>query len=516
MKIGANWILNPALAVICLVVMIVSAAVVYFAAQYSTYFPLPTETVDYRWLMLNYGNARLIAALAGFGVLIVVSVLFNMQAVDNPVLGWGIAAVPMIIAMIALLSLWSAPSGDRLTTLDTMTHDGKTYHLTYAVSLSSALPPSPATYFFTCEDSDCSGRIIPLTSDAAQLDLNNGTVRVLDGEMVRFDTADDSFAINNIIGDTEAIDSENITDLTLLAQVPLGYGYDIAYADSGLLAMTTLNGGMWEITPRGVLNYRQLPNSNQLSYVEYNHDGSLLAAQHIFSDVTVWDARSGQIIETAAIQQTNIDAKYFALHPINDTIATIGEENKKVVLSDTTDFEQFAETATTLPIISLDYTPDGTKIAMQVLLKGEYGELRQIVILNAETGERLSDIRDLPYRLPAVALSNDSSRFAYLTEHWAANQYENSKFAIQNFETDETIEATFDNRFTDFAFSKDDAYLFALSGTELQVFDTATLNLIHAIEVDSQQATTLATSPDGQTLAVSGFDGMLRLYGVGN
>ena len=514
MKLGANWIIDPVLAVICLVVMFVSAAVVYFAAQYGTYFPLPAEPINYRWLMLNYGNARLIAALVGFGVLIIVGVLFNLRAVDNPVLGWGIAAVPMVIAMIALLSLWSVPSGDRLTTLDTLTHDGKTYHLTYAVSLSSVLPPSPATYFFTCEGSDCSGRIIPLTSDAAQLDLNDGTVRVLDGETVRFDTGNDSFAVDTLIGDTQAIDSANISDLSLLAQMPLGYGYDIAYANNGSLAMTTLNGGMWQITRREILGYQPLPNSNQVSYIEYNADDSLLVAQHIFSDVTVWDAQTGDIIQTAAIEQTNIDAKHFALHPMDDTIATIGEDNKKVVLSNTTDFEQFAETATTLPIISLDYTPDGTKIAMQVLLRGEYGELRQIILLDSETGERLSDVRDLPYRVPMVALSNDSTHLAYLTERWAVNQYEHSTFVIWDFETDETIEATFDERFTDFAFSADDAYLFALSGTELQVFDTATLDLLHAIEVDSQQATTLAVSADGQTIAISGFDGMLRFYGV--
>lgn len=506
-----SWIQRPYRALFCIVMMLILTSAIYVAVQVGAYTPFPDEPTNFTLLMIRFGVYRTYVILMLFSSFLGFAYGFR-TSLGNQWVGYAVPFVPFFIALVMLITYLFSPNGDRLSQLDSIKHEGATYRLVHAIDLVPNLPPAPALHLYRCESGSCNGRMMPLGDIDSRLQVTNDTLQIVtNGNTLPINLNDDPHPQD----DTPPIAGDNLTALQVTATFPVGYARDIAWRDDQL-AVTTFNNDAWLFEADNLGNKTRLVGSNRVGKLSYSHDRQYVASQKLLGDVPIWDTRTGQRVDTIILNQERISDKAFDFHPTEATFA-IANDDEGINLRELDTWQAVDSIFTPLPIIGMDYSPDGSQIAAQLLVEDEVlGRLRHIIVWDTQQQQRIGRATDLPMTSFIMQFSPDSERLAYTTEDVNDDGvFISGMLHLWHIADDSTLTIDSDTSISSIAFSPDGSLL-AAGDAEGRVtfYDTQSGEVLHRLAVSAQSVTAIAFNTDGTRLAVGGFDGRLRFYQV--
>lgn len=277
--------------------------------------------------------------------------------------------------------------------------------------------------------------------------------------------------------------------------------------------------------------------------VDFSPDGKLLTGVCYKNTVPVWEVSSGQLLFTLA--KSPVQAVAVAFSPDSKTIA-VGDYSGKIGLYGAAtgeliktfkplasavweiDFSptgnQFASASfytglhlwnvssedpgwnygeqDGLRVLSVNYHPDGEKIAFGTLAKG-------VMILNAQTGQ---PIKTLPIDVPVgdAAFSQDGQWLVAGSDDNQIRLWRTAEYELEKTLTGHT------HYVNGVAFSPNGRWLVSGSHDKtVGIWDVQSGQLIKSLDGHEKEVLRVAVDPTGIWIASISWDGTVRLWGVG-
>ena len=257
---------------------------------------------------------------------------------------------------------------------------------------------------------------------------------------------------------------------------------------------------LWDANTGELLNtLEKLKNS--INSVAFSPDGNTLAGGSV--GIRLWDANTGEHLKTL-IGHTNAVLSV-AFSPDGNTLASGSWDHTIRLWNPNTGEHLKTLEGHTDAVTSVAFSPDGQTIASGSGHRGFWVEKdRTIRLWDANTGEHLKTLTGHTNAVTSVAFSPDGNTLASASGDgtirlWDVNTGEHLK--------------TLTGHVLSVAFSPDGNTLASADHT-IRLWDANTGELLNTLTGHTNAVTSVAFSPDGNTLASASGDGTIRLWDV--
>jgi WD40 repeat protein/serine/threonine protein kinase len=237
-----------------------------------------------------------------------------------------------------------------------------------------------------------------------------------------------------------------------------------------------------------------------IACVAFSPDGTRIASSAYDGAVYLWDAATGELLKSSALQKSKLLSVAFS--PDGARLA-IGAHDGAVRLLDAADLRELSVlNGHTKEVRGLTFSPDGARLFI-------VGEDRHLKIWDVAGAQPLHSVQEPAGNLRCVAVSPDGK--------WLAVGGQNAVLKLREAATGREVRA-FAGHIGDIAgvaFSPDGRRL-ASTGTDraVKLWDVAGGQELRTFTGHTSEVRSVAFSPDGQWLASGGHDQGLKLWEV--
>jgi WD40 repeat protein len=261
---------------------------------------------------------------------------------------------------------------------------------------------------------------------------------------------------------------------------------------------------------------------DQVASVAFSPDGKRLASASRDGKVKLWNAATGQEIRT--LKGPVGDVTSVAFSPDGKRLASASRDGKVKLWNAATGQEIRPLKGHTGPVWSVVFSPDGQRLASA---GGESDKPGEVKVWDAGTGKETHTLKGHTGPVVSVAFSPDGKRIASASSDETVRMWDaaagqqtltfkghGNRISSVAYSPDGRIlgSAQYLVGVTSVAFSPDGKRLASASADGVEVWDTATGQVIRTLKGHASAVTSVAFSPDGQRIASANLDGTVKVW----
>ncbi len=286
--------------------------------------------------------------------------------------------------------------------------------------------------------------------------------------------------------------------------------YSVTYSPDGTtLAIGQFNGAIdvyW--AESGEYRRTLTGHTERINHLAYSPDGTVLASASADGTVTLWAVSTGELRLTLTDHQEQVRAVAFS--PDGQTFASAGYDKTvrlwRIAAADASDVEPlFTLTGPNSGILAVLFSADG-----QTVLASDFG--REVSRWRVADGTALQPIEAQEGGIHHLNRHGDMLVFGTKAAVYLGSfNHEQPVHRLTQDGSELTVLAA-DGRWLASLGSLNDASLNLAQLSDLTA--TARLDLRHTLDGNTAHLTALDVSPDGETIAATGWDGLVRVWSL--